>query len=282
MNTMQGKMCMVTGANSGIGKAITLGLAQMGAAVVMVCRSRERGEAARQDIIARTGSGSVDLLLADLSSQQSIRQLAQDFRANHAQLHVLINSAGVNLMRRSVTVDGIERTFAINHLAYFLLTNLLLDVLKSSAPARIVNITSSGQSPIQFDDLQGERQYRGFQAYTQSKTANVMFTYELARRLEGTGVTVNAVHPGVVRTNLARDMNILFRLMLVVMWPFMAPPEKGAETALYVAASPEVEGVSGKYFARKKEARSSEASYDEAAAQRLWRVSAELAKMNNV
>jgi NAD(P)-dependent dehydrogenase (short-subunit alcohol dehydrogenase family) len=273
---------MVTGANSGIGKAIALGLAQMGAAVVMVCRSRERGEAARQDIIARTGSGSVDLLLADLSSQQSIRQLAQDFRAKYAQLHVLINSAGVNLMRRSVTVDGIERTFAINHLAYFLLTNLLLDVLKSSAPARIVNITSSGQSPIQFDDLQGERQYRGFQAYTQSKTANVMFTYELARRLEGAGVSVNAVHPGVVRTNLARDMNILFRLMLVVMWPFMAPPEKGAETALYVATSPEVEGVSGKYFARKKEARSSEASYDEAAAQRLWRASAELTKMNNV
>ena len=194
---------------------------------------------------------------------------------------MLINNAGIFTSKRTVTVDGIETTFAVNHLAPFLLTNLLLDVLEASAPARIVNVTSSGErsGTINFDDLQGEGRYSGVRAYNQSKLAMILFTYELARRLEGTGVTVNCVHPGVVVTNLGRGSSGSFGLLLRLMRPFFSSPEKGAETSIYLASSPEVEGVSGKYFAKKAEARSSEQSYDEAAGRRLWQVSAELTKL---
>ncbi len=274
-------MCLITGGSSGVGKATALGLANTGATVVVIGRDRSRGEAAVTEIKERSGNAAVDLMLADLSSQESIRLLARDLTDRYGRLHVLINNAGVFLSKRTLTVDGIETTFAVNHLAPFLLTNLLLDVLKASAPARIINVTSSGErsGTINFDDLQGEGRYRGFRAYNQSKLAMVLFTYELARRLEGTGVTANCVHPGVVVTNLGRGTSGSFGLLLGLMRPFFSSPEKGAETSIYLASSPEVEGVSGKYFAKKAEARSSERSYDEATARRLWQVSADLTKL---
>ena len=278
---MSGKVCLITGGSSGIGKATALGLANKGANVVMVGRDRSRGEAARTEVVEKSGNELVDLMLADLSSQESIRQLAEDFTSRYGRLHVLINNAGVFISKRTVTVDGIETTFAVNHLAPFLLTNLLLDVLEASAPARIVNVTSSGErsGTINFDDLQWEGRYSGVRAHNQSKLAMILFTYELARRLEETGVTVNCVHPGVVVTNLGRGSSGSFGLLLRLMRPFFSSPEKGAETSIYLASSPEVEGVSGKYFAKKAEARSSEQSYDEAAGRRLWQVSAELTKL---
>jgi NAD(P)-dependent dehydrogenase (short-subunit alcohol dehydrogenase family) len=278
---MRGKVCLVTGGNAGIGKASALGLANMGAIVIVVGRDRSRGEAAVTEIKQKSNNDAVDLMLADLSSQASIRRLAEDFKDRYQQLHVLINNAGVFTSKHTVTVDGIETTFAVNHLAPFLLTNLLLDVLKASAPARIINITSSGErsGTINFDDLQGEGRYSGFQAYNQSKLAMILFTYELARKLEGTGVTVNCVHPGVVVTNLGRGSSGAFGLLLRLMRPFFSSPEKGAETPIYLASSPEVEGVSGKYFAKKAEAKSSERSYDTVTARRLWQVSAELTKL---
>jgi retinol dehydrogenase 14 len=278
---MRGKACLVTGGSSGIGKATALGLANMGATVIVVGRDRSRGEAAVTEIKQKSNNDAVDLMLADLSSQASIRRLAEDFKDRYQQLHVLINNAGVFTSKHTVTVDGIETTFAVNHLAPFLLTNLLLDVLKASAPARIINITSSGErsGTINFDDLQGEGRYSGFQAYNQSKLAMILFTYELARKLEGTGVTVNCVHPGVVVTNLGRGSSGAFGLLLRLMRPFFSSPEKGAETPIYLASSPEVEGVSGKYFAKKAEAKSSERSYDTVTARRLWQVSAELTKL---
>ncbi len=280
-SSMSGKVCIITGGSSGIGKATALGLANKGANVVMVGRDRSRGEATRTEIVEKSGNELVDLMPADLSSQESIRQLAEDFTSRYGRLHVLINNAGVFISKRTVTVDGIETTFAVNHLAPFLLTNLLLDVLKASAPARIINVTSSGErsGTINFDDLQGEGRYSGFRAYNQSKLAMILFTYELARRLEGTGVTVNCVHPGVVVTNLGRGSSGAFGLLLRLMRPFFSSPEKGAETPIYLASSPEVEGVSGKYFAKKAEAKSSERSYDTVTARRLWQVSAELTKL---
>jgi NAD(P)-dependent dehydrogenase (short-subunit alcohol dehydrogenase family) len=221
-------------------------------------------------------------MLADLSSQESIRQLAQDFADRYGRLHVLINNAGVFISRRTLTVDGIETTFAVNYLAPFLLTNLVLEVLKASAPARIVNVTSSGErsGTIDFEDLQGERKYGGIRAYNQSKLAMVLFTYELAKRLEGTGVSANCVHPGVVATNLGRGNGGFFGFLTRLMRPFFSSPEKGAETPIYLASSPEVEGVSGKYFAKGAEARSSERSYVEATGRGLWQVSEELTKPN--
>ncbi len=280
-SSMGGKVCLITGGNSGIGKATALGLANMGATVVVVGRDRGRTEAAVTEIEAESGNESVGLLLADLSSRESIRRLAEDFKGRYERLHVLINNAGVFLSKRTLTVDGIETTFAINYLAPFLLTNLLLDVLKASAPARILNVTSSAERSgiIDFDDLQGAREHGGIRAYNRSKLAMVLFTYELARRLEGTGVTVNCLHPGVVATNLGRGNGGFFGFLTRLMRPFISSPEKGAETSIYLASSPEVEGVSGKYFAKKAETRSSERSYDEETGRRLWQVSGKLTKL---
>lgn len=278
---MKGKTCIVTGANSGLGKFTALGFARMGATVVMVCRSRERGEAARTEIMAASGNQSVDLLLADLSSQAAVRQLADAFKAKHQPLHVLVNNAGGVFYDRSLTVDGMEYSFAVNHLAPFLLTNLLLDVLKASTPARVVNVATrlAGNTTINFDDLQGERSYSGMAAYSQAKLAVIVFTYELARRLAGGGVTVNCVHPGVFKSNFGQNNErqpILFRILNPLFKLFMADAEQAAERVLYLATSPEVEGISGKYFADKKEIKSPKQSYDTAVAQRLWQVSEEL------
>jgi retinol dehydrogenase-14 len=278
---MSEKICLITGATSGIGKATAMGLANMGASVVMVGRDRSRGETAMAEIKEGSPNASVDLMLADVSSQEQIRRLADEFREAYPRLDVLINNAGVFLSKRITTADGIEMTFAVNHLAYFLLTNLLLDMLKASAPSRIVNVSSGAQSngTIDFGNLQGEKGYKGTKAYSQSKLANVLFTYELARRLEGTGVTANCLHPGAVRTNFGSGSSGVFGFMVRALRPLMISPEKGAETSIYLAFSPEVEGLSGRYFVKKADARSSDESYDEKIARRLWEVSAELTNL---
>src|SRR5687768_2908269 len=210
------KVCLITGATSGIGKATAMGLANMGASVVMVGRDRGRGKAALAEIKEKSGNASVDLMLADLSSQQEIRRLADEFEEAYPRLDVLINNAGLFRSERITTADGLEMTFAVNHLAYFLLTNLLLDVLKANAPSRIVNVSSGDHSngTIDFDDLQGYKGYKGPKAYSQSKLANLLFTYELAKRLEGTGITANCLHPGAgVRTNFGSGVSGVFGLM---------------------------------------------------------------------
>src|SRR5467141_2955036 len=253
LNTsMQGKVCLLTGATSGIGKATALGLAQMGATVVMVSRDRARGEAAQAEIKTKSGNAAVDLLLADLSAQQSIRQLVENFQQRYTQLHVLINNAGLFVLRRRTTVDGLEMTFAVDYLAPFLLTNLLLDMLKASAPARIVNVSSNSHEAgyIKLDDLQAEHHYRSMRAYRQSKLAVVLFTYELARRLQGTGVTANCLHPGGVGTNLFRGLPGFLQALIKLV---TIGPERGARTSIYLASSPEVEGITGKYFVRRRQ-----------------------------
>src|SRR5215210_4622710 len=279
--SMSEKVCLITGATSGIGKATAMGLANMGASVVMVGRDRGKGEAVMAEIKEKSGNASVDLMLADISSQDEIHRLADETKEAYPRLDVLINNAGVFRSTRITTQDGIETTFAVNHLAYFLLTNLLLDVLKASAPSRIVNVASGEQrnGAIDFDDLQGEKEYKTAKAYSQSKLANVLFIYELARRLEGTGVSANCLHPGVVGTNLGSGVSGVFGFTVRALTPLMKSPEKGAETSIYLASSPEVESSSGRYFVKKAEARSSDVSHDERLARRLWEVSAELTNL---
>jgi NAD(P)-dependent dehydrogenase (short-subunit alcohol dehydrogenase family) len=269
---------MVTGANSGIGKATALGLANIGATVVMVCRSQERGEAALTEIKQKSSSDRILLLLADLASQAAIRRLAEDFKSQYSALHVLINNAGIIPRKRQVTVDGFETQFAVNHLAPFLLTNLLLDILKSSAPARIVTVSSDMHrgATINFDDLQSVGSYRPVRVYSETKLANVLFTYELARKLQGTKVTANCLHPGMVATKLLADGIGIPRPLKSTTKLIGSNPEIGAKTSIYLAASPEVEGISGKYFVRQKAVESSKISYDQDLASRLWRQSTEL------
>jgi len=281
---MNGKICLVTGASSGIGKATALGLAKLGATVVMVCRDTARGDAALSKIKRKSGSRSVDLLLADLSSQEAIRRLASEYKSKYQQLHVLINNAGVYYTKRHVTVDGLEAMFAVNYLARFLLTHLLLDIIKQSVPARIINVAGAyhAKGKIDFDDLQGEKDFEGQRANHQSKLADVLFTYELARRLEGTGVTVNCLHPGMVATDLIdkdKDFPVFFKYLYKLSRPLMKSPAKGAETSIYLASSPEVEGITGQYFVNKKIAQSSPESHDPQLAQRLWEVSEKLANL---
>ncbi len=278
--TLAGKICLVTGANSGIGKETALGLAKLGATVVMVCRNRARGMQAQSEIKQQSGNNNVDLLLADLSSQQAIRQLATEFQQKYTQLHVLVNNAGTVFARRQVSEDGIEMTLAVNYLSGFLLTNLLLDTIKASAPARIINVSSTAQSEgfIELDDLQMTKHYRILKAYAQSKLANVLFTYALAQQMEGTGVTANCLHPGVVATNIwARPLpRFLWPLVNIVASRFGISPQQGAQTPLYLASSPEVAGVTGKYFVRCKERQTAAISYDKTVQQRLWEISVEL------
>src|SRR5713226_531052 len=280
---MTGKTCLITGGNSGIGKATALGLARMGANVVIVTRSKEKGEAALADIITKSGNRNIELMLADMSSQDSIRKFAGDFKAGHEKLHLLVNNAGVYLTRRTTTVEGLESTFAINHLGPFLLTNLLLDLLKASAPSRIVNVTSDAHNgaKVNFEDLQGEKKFSGWQAYGQSKLAMILFTRELAKKLENTGVTVNSAHPGVVRTNFAKNNGGVVSLGFRFLGLFFISPESAARRVLYVATSPDLEGVTGKYFTKMHEVRSSQESYDDDSAKRLWQVSGELAHLSS-
>ncbi|WP_307410935.1 SDR family oxidoreductase [Neobacillus ginsengisoli] len=279
---MVGKVCLVTGASQGIGKATAIALAKMKATVIMVSFDQGRGEAALKEIKSMSGNENIELLLADLSSRQSIRQLADRFKQKYTRLDVLVNNAGVMKWKQEFTTDGFESTFAINHLASFLLTNLLLDLLKASAPARILNVSSSAQAmgKIEFDDLDSRKKYSGIKAYSQSKLANVLFTYELDRILQGTGVTVNCLHPGVVRTNFGNTGSLFFKISGTLMKPFMLPPDKGAETSIFLASSPQVEGISAKYFVKKKAVNSSPISYDEMTAKKLWEVSTKMTKLS--
>jgi NAD(P)-dependent dehydrogenase (short-subunit alcohol dehydrogenase family) len=269
---LTGKVCLVTGANSGIGKSTAEALAKLGATVVMVCRDHRRAEPIRDAIKIATDNPNVDLMICDLSSQTDIRRFAAEFLDTHQRLDVLVNNAGVVVRERSLTEDGIETTFAVNHLGYFLLTNLLVGLLKKSSPARIVNVSSAAHAVgrIDFDNLQGEKKYGRFSAYANSKLANVLFTYELARRLEGSGVTANSLHPGTVATglfrNLPKPIEALIKLVTV-------NPDKGAKTSVYLASSPDVEAVTGKYFARKRATQTSTESYNKDVARRLWEVS---------
>lgn len=277
---MQGKVCLVTGSSSGIGKVTARELARLGATVVMLCRNRAKGEAAQAEIRAASGHERVDLVLADLTSLADVQRAAAEIRARYTRLHVLIHNAGGVNSVRTVTPDGLEATFVANYLAPFLLTEQLLGIIQASAPARIINVSSMahGSGKIDFDDLQGERRYSIWKAYSQAKLALVLFTYELARQLEGSGVTVNALHPGVIASNFDQGMGRFARSGWKLISPFLSNVERGAQTTLYLATADEVEGISGKYFARRKEVRSSRPSYDEVVRQRLWRASEELVR----
>jgi retinol dehydrogenase 14 len=273
---MTGRTVLITGATGGIGKATALGLATMGAHVAITGRDPRRAEAAAREIRA-AGGGQVDVFVADLSAQAEVRRLADDVLQRLPRLDVLVNNVGGYWNTRHVTADGLEHTFALNHLAPFLLTNLLLDRLKDDAPARVVTVSSHAHTGgrIDLDDLQGEQSYSGARAYNQSKLANVLFSYELARRLRGTSVTANALHPGVVRTSFgAEDPAGVQRVLVPLMRPFMKSPAQGAATSVHVASAPELEQVSGRYFANNAPKLSSARSYDEAVAARLWQVSA--------
>ncbi len=272
---MQNKICLITGATSGIGQAAAMALAEKGATVIVAGRSEERAKTTIAQIKTETGNPNADYLLADLSVQAQVRQLAEDFQSRYDRLDVLINNAAVINFRRQLSTDGIEMNFAVNHLAYFLLTNLLLDTLKASAPVRIVNVASNSHrnNHLDFDNLELKRGYWAGTAYGRSKLANLYFTYELARRLDGTGVTVNAMHPGFVHTNMAANNGWIVRLFLPLVHRNSLTPEQGASTIVYLASSPDVEGVTGKYFVREREVASDPVSYDESAAKRLWEVS---------
>lgn len=271
------KRAIVTGANSGIGKATALGLAKDGMEVILVCRDSVKGDAACKEIIEESGNKNIHIMIADFSSQKSIRKFAKDFLKKYKHLNVLVNNAGVSLDKMKMTEEGIEWVFAVNHLGYFLLTTLLLDLLKKSAPSRVVNVASGVHYPMKLDfsDLQLTKKWKSYKAYANSKLANVYFTYELARRLDGTGVTVNCLSPGLVKSELFRyqKLPLVFRIIKKLIGK---TTEQGAETPIYLATSPTVEGVTGKYFESRKAKKSSKISYDEEIAKKLWTVSEEL------
>jgi NAD(P)-dependent dehydrogenase (short-subunit alcohol dehydrogenase family) len=280
---MQGKTVVVTGGNSGIGFATAEALAQMGARVIVTARNADKGRAAVAGIVQRTGGDAqVQLVVFDLADLSSVRRGAEEILGQAPRLDVLVNNAGVVLTERHETVDGFEATFATNHLGPFLLTNLLLDRLRASAPARIVNVASTAHNTarkgIPFADLQSTKRYRGMRVYGESKLANILFTLELARRLAGSGVTANSLHPGTVRTGYGADGDArgFLAFGLLISRPFFLSPVKGARTSIYLASSPAVEGVTGEYFDKGKPAKSRRWAQDAEAAQRLWRVSEEL------
>ena len=278
-HSMHGKTVLITGGTGGIGRAAAIGLASMGARVGITGRDRDRAGRAAAAIARESGNSAVDAFVADMSSQAEVRRLAGDVLSAYPRLDVLLNNVGGFWAHRHVTADGLEHTFALNHLAPFLLTSLLVDRLKASAPARVVTVSSGAQAQgrVDFDDLIGERKYSGQRAYSQSKLANVMFTYELSRRLEGAGVTATVLHPGVTRTAFgAEDPARAIAPIIAALRPFMRSPQRGADTAVYLASSPAAEGVTGRYFANRKAKKSHKTSYDTATTGRLWRISADL------
>jgi NAD(P)-dependent dehydrogenase (short-subunit alcohol dehydrogenase family) len=269
---------MVTGASSGIGRVAATHLASRGAHLVLVCRNRDKGEAVRAEMSAQTGNDRIDLMLADLSSQEQIRAFAAEFLARDLPLHLLLNNAGIMNLSRALTPDGLEETFAVNHLAYFLLTQLLLDRIVASAPARIVNVASDAHqnATLDFDDLNAEKSYRAMARYGSSKLANILFTRELARRLDGTGVTANCLHPGFVATGIATNNGLLGRVVMQLARLVARTPEKGAETSVYLCTSDNVAGVSGRYFVDCAPVEPAAAAQSDTDAARLWQVSEEL------
>jgi NAD(P)-dependent dehydrogenase (short-subunit alcohol dehydrogenase family) len=278
MSDMKGKTVLVTGANQGIGKASALALGKMGASLVLVCRNADRARAAVVEL-AREGVRDVELIVADLSAQSEVRRVAAEVKARRARLDVLLNNAGVLVPTRRTTVDGIEESFAVNHLAPFLLTHLLRDLLEHGAPARVVNVSSEAHRGafMHWDDLEFARTpYKPFNAYGQSKLCNILFTRELARRLDGSGVTANSLHPGLVATGFGQTYGGLMGVLIKLAHPFMLTSGKGARTQVWLASSPEVEGVSGKYFDKRQQRWPSRAAQDDAAARKLWAISEQM------
>lgn len=276
MTDLSNKICIVTGANSGIGKVTARELAKMGAEVIMVCRNQKKGEDALAEVIMDSKNNKVKLMLCDFSSQKSIRAFAEEFKSKYDKLHILVNNAGLILSERSMTEDNIESTFAINHLGYFLTTYLLLDLLKASAPARIVSVSSEGHrlGHINFNDINYENnKYKGLNVYCDSKLANILFTKELAKRLHGTGVTANCLHPGVIASNFSSGTKDLFGLAVKLSKRFLMTTEQGAETQIFLASSPEVEGITGEYFDKKRIKTPSREAQDPEVAEKLWRMS---------
>jgi NAD(P)-dependent dehydrogenase (short-subunit alcohol dehydrogenase family) len=276
---MIGKIVMITGGTGGIGKATAIGLARLGARVGITGRDLRRAEQAAAEIRALSGNPAVDAFAADLSSQAEVHRLATAVLNAYTRLDVLVNNVGGFWAHRHSTADGLEHTFALNHLASFLLTNLLLDRLKASAPARVVTVSSHVQAEgrIEFDDLQSAGRYSGQSAYSQSKLANIMFTNELARRLEGTRVTATSLHPGFVRTEFGvEDQARFFTIISRVVRPFLKTPAQGAQTSIYLASSPDVDGVTGQFFANSKPKTANKVACDTAMAAKLWAVSADL------
>ena len=275
---MEGRVCLVTGATQGVGRAVAMGLAERGAHVVLLARDRARGEATVEEIVRATGNKGVELLLADLSSQAQVRRAADGFRARHDRLHVLVNNAMVLPRTRRVSADGVEESLAVNHLSHFLLTNLLLPELKAAAPSRVVNVTTTAHAKkLDLANLHLERGYRPFVGYAQTKLLNVLFTYELARRLAGTGVTANAVHPAnMIRSGGTRELQGAMKVVLKLLGPFHVAPETAAREPLRAATDPALAGVTGKLFAYGKERPSAPITYDEALARRAWDESARL------
>jgi retinol dehydrogenase-12 len=278
--TLEGKTCLVTGATSGIGRAAAEELAARGAGVFIVCRSTRKGEETIDTITRRTGNRDVHILEADLSSLDQVRKLAEDFLARERPLHVLLNNAGVVMLERTTTGDGHETTFAVNHLAYFLLTQRLVGRMRESAPARIVCVASEAHrfagGRLDFDDLDGARSYGAMKNYGKSKLANILFVREMARRLEGSGVTINCLHPGMVGTGLGANNGRFGRIAMRLLRPFSRSPEKGAETAVYLCTAPEVAGMSGGYYYNCNPLQPNQAAANDDDARRLWRISEEL------
>jgi len=268
---MKGKTCLITGATSGIGKETALALARLGATVVFTARDEERGKATKKELVDRSGNNEIDCLFCDLSSLQSVKECSEIFRSGHKRLEVLINNAGTWEKKRSLSKDGIELTIAVNHLAHFLLTNRLLDLLKASAPSRVISVTSGLHGgTIDFDDIGFEGRFKGMWAYRQSKLANILFIKELARRLEGTAVTANCLMPGMVNTRLSRSSGAMSKAIFKLL---ASKPEKGARTSIYLASSPDVEKISGKCFSKSRVKETSKTSNDPELAKRLWEVS---------
>jgi len=278
-NALAGKVCLVTGATAGIGKVTAAALAAQGAEVFITGRNQVKLDETREWIKSETGNETIRVLLADFSDLDQVREMAETFKERTSQLDVLVNNAGAFFNSRRETPYGVEMTFLVNHLASFLLTNLLLETLQASAPARIVIVSSDGhrQGTMDFDDLGFERGYFGMKAYGRSKLANILFTYELARRLDGSQVTANALHPGHVATDMWKtSFPLVGPALKWVMGFFALSPEQGADTSIYLASSPEVEGITGKYLAKREAVESSALSYDEEVAQQLWDVSEDL------
>jgi NAD(P)-dependent dehydrogenase (short-subunit alcohol dehydrogenase family) len=284
MSDLKGKVCIVTGSNSGIGKETALALAKMDALVIMVVRNRERGEKTKAEIVGQSGSKSVDIMICDLASMESIRHFAREFKERYRRLDVLINNAGAVFNRREVTNEGFERTLAVNYLGPFLLTHELTSLLKSSAPSKVINLSSGlhKSGKINFDDLQSEKKYDGMKVYASAKLMVIMFTYELARRLEGTGVSVNVVQPGFAATNLGRNTGSLrSAIMFKMVRPMQISAKKGAETSVYLASSHEVKNVAGKCFTKMHETATALLSYDQKLQEQLWNKTIELLDLSS-
>ncbi|MFW9921661.1 MAG: SDR family oxidoreductase [Candidatus Thorarchaeota archaeon] len=278
-DTMKGKICLVTGGTSGIGLETAGGLAELGATVIITGRNEDLGKQVVEKIKQKTGNGYIELIIADFAKQSEVHRLANEIKNRYDRLDVLVNNAGLYQHEYALTNDGIETTYAVNYLAPFLLTNLLIDLLRKGAPSRIINVSSSWHKngKINFEDINYTKNYNGMQAYMNTKLALIMHTYLLSRKLEDQGITVNTVHPGIVKTNLPRQKSFFAFLLRIL--PFISA-KKGAETSIYLASSPEVEHISGKYFTKKRPAETLAISYDESLQQKLWKLSVELTKLD--